>query len=53
MDTETLNAITDCKKCHFWREYIGKCIKPDNIDCPEGVKQLSQEIAEMEYRSLT
>lgn len=53
MDTEVLKAITDCKKCHFWRDYIGKCMRPSNIDCPEGVRKPQQDVAVLEYRSLT
>lgn len=62
MDTDVLNAITDCKAikdhkgevkpCHWWAEYRGVCIKPASIDCPEGVRQPQQTVAEMDYRSL-
>lgn len=40
------------KACHWWREYMGKCIKPANIDCPKGVKPPQQEVAEMDYTIL-
>jgi len=52
MDKSDLENLTDCKKCPFWRDYIGECRKPDNIDCPEGVQLPVKTQAETEYRSL-
>jgi len=49
MDTEVLKAISVCQQCHWWADYRGKCIKPDNVDCPQGVLPPQQEVAEMDY----
>jgi hypothetical protein len=62
MDTDVLNSIPDCKAikqdgstkpCCYWREYIGECIKPNNVDCPQGVRKPQQEVAETCYNSLS
>lgn len=63
MDTEVLNALTDCKAikqpddsvgpCYYWRERIGKCIIPSDTKCPVGVPRPRQDVAILEYRSLT
>ena len=62
MDTDILNNLTDCKAirgrdgkvrpCHFWYDPPGKCKKPADTDCPEGVRQPQQEFMEMEYDAL-
>ncbi len=53
MDSDVLNNIPDCKKCSWWYEIRGVCRKPNNIDCPKGVKQPNQTVADMNYSSLS
>jgi hypothetical protein len=42
MDSDVLNSIPDCKKCSFWKDHIGKCFKPRDVDCPKEVRQPRQ-----------
>ena len=43
MDTDILDNLTDCKKCHWWYEILGRCNKPEDVNCPEGVRPKRQE----------
>ncbi len=62
MDTDVLNSITDCKAikdrdgiikpCCWWSEHIGECGRPQNVDCPEGVRAPQQEVADSNYGAL-
>ncbi len=63
MDTEVLNSLPDCKDarengkktgrpCQWWYDIRGVCCRPANIDCPQGVRQPRQEVAETEYTIL-
>ena len=52
MDADQYNAIPDCKQCHHWKEYMGKCVKRSDVDCPKGVKPKLQQVAITEYRSM-
>ena len=53
MDSEVLADISDCKVgCGFWYKLTGECKRPNDVDCPKGVKRPRQLVADTDFQVL-